>query len=67
MRKLIVATLISTAFAGLSAHAQGSYVHHSVCLLKGSSKECAYDTMAQCEASRNGTGSCVPNSPQQNH
>ena len=67
MRKLIVATVISTALAASSAHAQGSYVHHSFCLLKGSDKECAYDSMAQCEASRTGTSSCVPNSPQQNH
>jgi hypothetical protein len=68
MRLLMVTTLLAVAFTGSSAFAQGDYVHHKFCLQSGSSKECAYDTMAQCEASKHGnTNSCVPNSPSMDH
>jgi len=51
-----------------SALAQGSYVHHSFCLKTGSGQECAYDSMAQCEAAKRGSAdTCVANSAPQNH
>ena len=69
MRAIMMAgALAATAFAGGSALAQGSYVHHSFCLKTGSGQECAYDTMAQCNAAkRGGADTCVANSPPQNH
>lgn len=68
MRLLMVATLLAGTLAGSSAFAQGSYVHHKFCLKTSSSQDCAYDTMAQCEASKRGNAdSCVPNSAPQNH
>jgi len=68
MRVIALATLLAATFAGSSAFAQGSYVHHTFCLKTGSGQECAYDSMAQCEAAkRGGADSCVPNSPPQNH
>jgi hypothetical protein len=42
MRTIIKAgVLAATVFAGGSALAQGSYVHHSFCLKTGSGQECA--------------------------
>ncbi len=68
MRVIALATLLVATFAGSSAFAQGSYVHHTFCLKTGSAQECAYDSMAQCEAAKHGgADSCVPNSPPQNH
>ena len=65
---VLVATLLASAFAGSSAFAQGDYRHHNFCLRTGSGQECAYDSMAQCEAAkRGGADSCMPNSPPQNH
>ncbi len=67
MRLLMIATLLAGAFAS-SAFAQGSYVHHNFCLITGSGQDCAYDTMAQCEASKRGNADTgVPNSAPQNH
>jgi hypothetical protein len=68
MRLLTLATLLAATFAGSNAFAQGSYHHHAFCLLTGSSRECAFDSFAQCEASKHGnTDSCVRNSPPENH
>jgi hypothetical protein len=68
MRMLMAATLLAATFAGSSAFAQGSYVHHKFCLKTGSSQDCAYDTMAQCEASKRGNADeCVANGPPVNH
>ena len=56
------------AFAGSSAFAQGNYTHHAFCLQSGSSKECAYDSMAQClQAKKGNKDTCTPNSAPQNH
>ena len=68
MRLIFIATAIAAALAGSSAFAQSSYVHHAFCLLKAGGQECAYDSMAQCEASKtDNTQTCQPNSPPQNH
>jgi hypothetical protein len=67
MRLIVIAGLLA-AFAGSSAFAQGSYQHHKFCLIKGSSTECAYDTMAQCLQSKTAADqTCQPNSAPQNH
>jgi Protein of unknown function (DUF3551) len=68
IRLIAAGTLLAASLAGSNAFAQGSYMHHTFCLQRGSGQECAYDSMAQCEAARSGTnGSCVPNSAPQNH
>jgi hypothetical protein len=67
---MIAAVLAATAITGSSAFAQapGDHVHHNFCLKTGSAQECAYDSMAQCEAAKRGSAdSCVKNSPTQNH
>jgi len=65
---LLAATLAAT-FAAPSAFAQkGDYRHHAFCLRHGSSEECAYDSLQQCQGSINGANdSCVPNGAPQNH
>jgi hypothetical protein len=68
IRLIAAATLLAASLAGSQAFAQGSYVHHAFCLQRGAGVECAYDSMAQCEAARNGnTETCTPNSAPQNH
>ncbi len=69
IRAIALGTLLAASLAGSSAFAQGSYVHHNFCLKTGSSdQECAYDTMAQCMASKHSnTDSCIPNSAPQDH
>lgn len=68
MRVIMIATVLAAATAGSSAFAQSGYVHHNFCLKTGSGQECAYDTFAQCEASKRGPAdSCVPNGPPENH
>jgi hypothetical protein len=68
IRIIAAGTLLATSLAGSSAFAQGDYTHHTVCLIHGSSTECAYDSVAQCEASKhNPTDSCQPNSGPINH
>jgi hypothetical protein len=69
IRLVAAGTLLAASLAGSNAFAQGSYVHHAFCLQRGSGTECAYDSMAQCEAARSGdsSGSCVPNSAPINH
>jgi hypothetical protein len=68
MRLLKVAITLAVLSASTSAFAQGSYHHHKWCQVHGSSHECAYDTLAQCKASKNGPlDRCVPNSAPSNH
>jgi hypothetical protein len=69
MRLFVIAGLLAATFAGPSAFAQTSgYSHHTFCLQSGSSKECAYDSMAQCLQAKSGNkDTCVPNSMPQNH
>jgi len=61
--------VFAAALGAPSAFAQkGDYHHHNYCLLTGPARECAFDTFAQCEASKHGsTDSCVQNSPPQDH
>jgi Protein of unknown function (DUF3551) len=67
-RILAVGTLLAACLAGSSAFAQGSYQHHTVCLISGPDKECAYDSIEQCQASKRGnTDSCVMNTQPGNH
>jgi hypothetical protein len=67
MRLLMFAALLAAGF-GSSAFAQGDYVHHKYCLHRGSAQECAYDSLAQCKASKNSpTDRCVRNSAPMNH
>jgi hypothetical protein len=68
MRLLIAASLIATVFVSSNALAQGDHTHHKWCLQKGSSNECAYDTLAQCKASKTSPDSrCSPNTAPMNH
>jgi hypothetical protein len=68
MRELIAATLFATALASSSAFAQSTYTHHKWCLMLGSAKECAYDSLAACKAGKhNPTDSCVRNTAPMNH
>jgi hypothetical protein len=68
MRAIFLGTLLAVSLAGSSAFAQGDYRHHNFCLKTGSGLECAYDSMAQCMASKRGNGdSCAPNSAPQDH
>jgi hypothetical protein len=57
---------VATTLVGPSAFAQ--HVHHDWCLIKGSSHECAYDTVAQCVEAKSGTTErCVRNNAAINH
>jgi hypothetical protein len=69
MRVIITASLLAAALAGgSSAFAQSGYVHHNFCLKTGSGQDCAYDSMAQCEAAKRGNADfCVQNEPPINH
>jgi hypothetical protein len=68
MIRIIAAGTLLAALAGSSAFAQGSYQHHAFCLLKGGGTECAYDSMAQCQAAKtDNTQTCQLNSAPQNH
>jgi hypothetical protein len=68
IRLIAAGTLLAASLAGSNAFAQGSYAHHTFCLQKGSSTECAYDSMAQCESAKSdNTETCAPNSAPQNH
>jgi Protein of unknown function (DUF3551) len=67
MIRLIAAGTLLAAL-GSPAFAQGSYMHHTFCLQKGGGLECAYDSMAQCEAAKSdNTQTCMPNTAPQNH
>mgnify|MGYP001210834774 CR=1 FL=1 len=68
MIRIIAAGTLLAALASSSAFAQGSYAHHSFCLLKAGGQECAYDSMAACQAAKSDTTqTCQPNSAPQNH
>jgi len=68
MRTIALAAFLAATLAAPSAFAQGDYHHHNFCLKTGSALECAYDSFAQCEASkRNNTDTCAPNGPPQDH
>jgi hypothetical protein len=68
IRLIAAGTLLAASLAGSNAFAQGSYQHHTFCLQKGSTTECAYDSMAQCEAAKSSNSdTCNPNSAPQNH
>jgi hypothetical protein len=68
IRLIAAGTLLAAALASQSALAQGSYTHHTFCLKSGSSQNCAYQSMAQCEKARKGnTETCVQNSSPMNH
>jgi hypothetical protein len=68
MRVIMTATLLAAALTSSSAFAQSDYVHHKFCLKSGSTQDCAFDTMAQCEASKHGNKDfCVQNSAPVNH
>jgi hypothetical protein len=72
MRFIMSAMLLTAVFAGglgvSSAFAQSGYVHHNFCLNAGPSRECAYQTMEQCEAAKRGGGDfCEPNSAPMDH
>ena len=68
LRLIAASALLAATLAGSQAFAQGSYMHHTFCLQKGSTSECAYDSMAQCEAAKSSnTDTCSQNSPPQNH
>ena len=68
-RTWLAVLVAAGTLAGSSAFAQTSgYSHHAFCLIKGSSSECAYDSMAQCLQSKTGNDqTCEPNSAPQNH
>jgi hypothetical protein len=63
MRAIMMAGVIAaSALAMSSAFAQGIYQPHAFCLKTGSAQQCAYDSMAQCEAAKRGNAdSCVAN------
>jgi hypothetical protein len=68
MRMIALATVLVGTLAAPSAFAQNGYVHHTFCLKTGSSTECAYDSMAQCEAAKHGNiDTCAANSAPVNH
>jgi predicted outer membrane protein len=69
MRVIMTAAFLAAMLAAPSAFAQEpTHVHHNFCLKTGSGQDCAYQTMAECEAAkRGGTDFCVENSPPQNH
>lgn len=68
IRMIAIGTFVAASLAGASAFAQGTYQHHTFCLKVGSSTECAYDSMAQCQAAKHeNSETCEPNSAPQNH
>lgn len=63
---LALGCLLAVATTAPAAFAQGSYQHHDWCLLAGHGKTCAYETLAQCQAAKAGSGRCVRNTPASN-
>jgi hypothetical protein len=62
MLAILLATAFGGAFAASSASAQGRAVHYNFCLMTDEAQECAYQTMAQCLASKRGNADfCEPN------
>jgi hypothetical protein len=67
MRLLVIAGVFAAIASSAFAQTSG-YSHHKFCLIKGSSTECAYDSMAQClQAKSANDQTCQPNSAPQNH
>ena len=67
MRLFVIAGALAVFASSAFAQTSG-YSHHKFCLIKGSTTECAYDTMAQCLQSKTGNDqTCEPNSAPQNH
>jgi hypothetical protein len=65
MRFIMVASLLLGTLVSSSTSAQ---YHHRFCRLVAGGRECAYDTLAQCESSKTAEDqSCVPNSAPGNH
>ena len=68
IRTIAIGTLLAASLAGSGAFAQGSYQHHTICLISGPNRECAFDSFAQCRAAKHGTtDSCVRNTAPMNH
>jgi len=68
IRIVAAGTLLAATLASQSVFAQGSYMHHTFCLKSGSTQDCAYDSMSQCEAAKKGNAdTCVQNSSPMNH
>jgi len=70
MIRLIAAVALGGLMAVAAAPAAfAQHVHHAWCLQGGGgSTVCAYDTLAQCRASKaSGQGRCVRNTPAMNH
>lgn len=69
IRTIAAATLLAASLTGSAAFAQSNtYQHHTFCLTSGPNKECAFDSMAQCQAAKKGnTDTCQANSMPQNH
>ena len=73
--RFIMSAMLLTAALGLGgalgvspAVAQSGYVHHNFCLFTGPARECAYQTMEQCLASKRGNADfCEPNGTPLNH
>jgi hypothetical protein len=66
MRSIMPAVLLAAAFGGAlgasGASAQSGAVHYNFCLMTDEAQECAYQTMAQCLASKRGNADfCEPN------
>lgn len=68
IRLIAAGTLLAAAFASPSAFAQSTYAHHTFCLKHGSNQNCAFNSMAQCQAAKTGnTDTCVQNTAPMNH
>jgi len=74
--RIVMTRITAVALGGLlavtatvpAAFAQGSYHHHDWCLVAGGGQKCAFDTLAQCRASKSSnSGRCVRNTPASNH
>lgn len=62
IRLIAAGTLLAAALASQSAFAQGSD-QRAYCLKSGSSQDCAYNSMAQCEAAKKAnTDTCIQKS-----
>ena len=61
MRQLMTALLLTGLFGGSGAFAQSSS-GYPYCLMTGPAQDCAYTSMAQCQASKRGNADfCEPN------
>jgi hypothetical protein len=69
MFRLITAVALGGLLGAATAPAAfAQHEHHAWCLQAGAGKECAFETLAQCRASKaSGQGRCVRNTPASNH